>query len=81
MLKCFFLVLGKLQCFHYDVIAFDELGGGKTNRDLSPLGMVLDEMHDAVQATVHRSAMIVFVAEILTHRRLLVLGDVQCVLH
>ena len=56
--------------------ARDELGGGKTHGDVGTLGVVFDEVHDAVEATVHGAAVVVFVAEVLAHRSLLILRDV-----
>ena len=43
--------------------------------------MVLDEMHDAVETSVHGSSVFVLVAEVGSARLFLVLGDVQSMTH
>ena len=81
MFQGLLLILGKLQSLHHHSITFDELGGGKTNRNVSPLGMIFNQMHDAVQATVYSTTMIVLVAEILTNRCFLILCDMDGMFH
>ena len=66
-----------MQGLHDDGVAFDEFGGGETHGDVGALGMVLDEVHDAVEATVYGTAVVVFVAEVLTHRGFLEFRDVD----
>ena len=43
--------------------------------------MIFDQMHHAVQASVHRAAVVFLVAEVLARWLLLVLRHVHCVLH
>ena len=43
--------------------------------------MVFDEVHDAVQATVYGTTMVVLVAEVLAHRGFLILCDMDGVVH
>ena len=81
MFKRFFLILRELQSIHHNLIAFHEFGSGETHRNLSPLGMILDEVHDAVQTTVDGSLVVVFIAKVLTDRRFLVFGHVDGMIH
>ena len=72
VLQCLFLVLGELQGFEHDGVAFHEFGSSKAHGDVGALGMVLDEVHDAMEATVHGAAVVVLVTEVLTCRGFLV---------
>ena len=77
VLQSLFLGLREFQSFHDDRVAFHQLGGGKADGDVGTLGMVLDEVHDAVQTTVYGAAMVVLVAEVLTNGCFLILRDVD----
>ena len=59
------------------MVAFDELGGGKAHGDVGTLGMVFDEVHDAVQTAVNGAAMVVLVAKVLPYGGFLVFRDVD----
>ena len=77
--ECFLLILRELQSVEHYLVAFHELRGGETYRYLGTLCMVLDEVHDAVQAAVHGTVVVVFVAEVLTHRLFLIFRHVDSV--
>ncbi len=79
MLDGFLLVLRELKRLHHERIPLDEFTRGKPYRDPGGLRVVLDKCHDAVQASVHRTAVRVTVAEIRAARALLVFGDVNAV--
>ena len=63
MLECLFLVFRELKGVEDDVVAFHELGRRKTHWYVGSQRMVFDEVHDAMKATMHRTAVVVFVAE------------------
>ena len=77
MLDGLHLVLGKAECPGHKRIAFDKLAGGKAYGDTSALGMILDEMHNAMQAAMNSSAMIGHIAKVLTGRRFLVVSHMN----
>ena len=58
-------------------VALDNLRRGEADRDARFLRVILDEVHDAVQAAVHRAAMTLRIAEVHAARLLLVMRDVQ----
>ena len=62
------------------LVALDELVGGKAQRNPGRLGMVLHQVHDAVEAAVHGPAVVVDVAEVLAAGPLLIVRDVNRVL-
>ena len=64
VLDHFFFVLIQLQGFLNAVVALHQLRGGKTHRDASCLGVVLNEMDDAMDAAVDRTAVVVLATEI-----------------
>ena len=66
MFDHFFLVLREVECLLHVFVALDELSRRKTNRDSGCADVILDQMHDAVKAAVHRAAVIIFVTEIET---------------
>ncbi len=59
-----FFVLVQLQGFLNAVVALHQLGGGKPHRDARRLGVILDEVDDAVDAAVHRAAVVILAAEV-----------------
>ena len=77
VLQGFFLVLRELQGIKNNGVAFHKFGGGKSHGYVGALGMVLDEVHDAVQAAVDGTTMVVLVAEVLAHRGFLELCDMD----
>ena len=77
MLQGFFFILRELQGFKHNRVALNELRCGKAQRDVGALGVVFNEVHDAVEATVYGTAVVVLVAKVLTHRGFLVLCNVQ----
>ena len=78
MFQHFPLVLIQRQCLQYPMVALYQLGGGETDRDSRRLSMVGDQVHDGVQAPVHRAAVIVHAAEIGAARFLLIFGHMHC---
>ena len=72
------LILFKMQRFFHLCIPFCHLRRSKTNRDSRILCMVFDQMHDSMQAPVHRTTMIFRITEILSARSLLISGDMNC---
>ena len=69
------LILFKTQARRHDFVARHKAAGGEAGREAGALRMVLDQMHETVQAAVHRSAMVILVAEVLAFRFFLILGD------
>ena len=63
------------------MVALHHLGGGKAQRNACCHGVVFYQVHDAVQAAVHGSAVVVLVAKILPQGPLLVFCHVQGMLH
>lgn len=74
-------VLGEMEGLQDQGIPLHQLAGGKAQGEPGQLGVVLDEVHDAVEAAVDRAAVVVLVAEIRAARPLLILGDVDGVAH
>ena len=81
MLQSLFFVLGELQGIHDDIVAFHKLRGSEAHWDVNTLGMVFNEVHDAVQAPVYGPTVIVLVAEILTDRGFLVFRHMDGVVY
>ena len=77
MLECFFFVLVQVQSFENTGIAFDEFGCGKALRDTGFLCMIFNKDHDAVKASVDRTALVVFVTEIQSSGAFLVFSDMK----
>ena len=73
MLDHLFFVLIQLQGFLNALVALHQLGGGKPHRNARRLSVVLDQMDDAVDAAVHRAAVVVLTAEIHAAGPLLIL--------
>ena len=68
-----FFVLIQLQGFLNALVALHQLGGGKPHRNARRLSVVLDQVDDAVDAAVHRAAVVVLTAEIHAAGPLLIL--------
>ena len=75
------LVAVQAEARRHGFVAADEPAGDEAGRKAGTLRMVLDQMHEAVEAAVHRSAVVILVAEILAFRFLLILGDMYGMLH
>ena len=71
----------RAQAFEHQLVALGQLARGEARRDARALGVIFDERHDAVQAPVHGTAVLVGRAEILAHGRLLEARDVQRMVH
>ena len=76
-----FFVLVQLQGFLNAVVALHQLGGGKPHRDARRLGVILDEVDDAVDAAVNRTAVVILAAEVHPARTLLILCHMDGVIH
>ena len=67
----------ELELLENEPVAFGDLARRKANGNSGPLGVVLDDVHDAVQTPVHGAAVVFRAAEVLYGGRLLKLRDVQ----
>ena len=77
-----FLFVGiQLKLFQNQMIPLDQLCGRKAYRNLSHLGMILNQVADSMDTAVNRSSKIIFITEVLTARMFLILGDMYCVSH
>ncbi len=76
-----FFVLVQLQGFLNAVVALHQLGGGKPHRDTRRLGVILDEVQDAVDAAVHRAAVVVLAAKVHAPGALLILCHMDGVVY
>ena len=76
-----FFVGVQLQRFLNAGIALHQLGGGKTHRNARRLGVILDEVQDAVDAAVHRAAVVILAAEIHASGALLILCHMDGVVY
>ena len=72
----FFVLVERKGVFDTGV-AFDEFMGGEADRDVRRFRVVFDEVHDRVEGTVDRAAVVVFIAEVSAGRALLVPGNVD----
>ena len=76
-----FFVLVELQGRLDALVALHELCGRKAHRDACGLGMILDQVDDAVDAAVDGAAVILLAAEIHPARPLLILCDMERMVH
>ena len=76
-----FFVLVELQGRLDALVALHELCGRKAHRDACGLGMILDQVDDAVDAAVDCAAVILLAAEIHPARPLLILCDMERMIH
>ena len=81
MLDHLFFVLVELQGRFDALVALHELCGRKAHRDACGFGVILDQVDDAVDAAVDCAAVILLAAEIHPARPLLILCDVERVIH
>ena len=75
MLDGLFLILSKAEAADDDRIAFDDLSSGESQRDPCINGMILDKMRCCMYTSVYRSAVIVLLTEVGTHRFFLIFCD------
>ena len=68
MLEHFFLVLIEVKTIQDTSIALDQFSRGESFRDTGGFGMVFDQDHDTVEASMDRTATIVLVAEVHASR-------------
>ena len=81
MFDHFFFVGVQLQRFFNAGVTLHQLGGGKTHRDARCLGVILDEVQDAVDAAVHRAAVVILAAKIHPPGALLILCHMDGVVY
>ena len=81
VLDGFLLVLRQVQCFCHEFVAFYQLACGEADRNGGSLCVVLDEVHDGVQAPVNSAAVLRGAAEVLTRRAFIVAGHMDGVAH
>ena len=81
MLEHFLLVLIEVELLENHMVALSQLAGRKSKRDLRPSGMVVNEMHNAMEAAVHGAVVILRVTKVRPAGALLILGHMDGVLH
>ena len=81
MLQRFLLVFIKAELVDDQLIAFNRLAGGKPHRDACCLRVIFDQVDHRVQTSVHGAVVVVFVAEVLPLRLLLVFRNMDRVIH
>ena len=81
MFDHFFFVGVQLQRFLNAGVAFHQLGGSKPHRDARRLGVILNEVQDAVDAAVHRAAVVILAAEIHASGAFLILCHMDGVVY
>ena len=72
MLQELFFILIQLELFQDQFIPFCQFACRKSYRNVCLLCMILDQMHDPVQASVYCSAMVICITEILSPRTFLI---------
>ena len=77
----FFFVLVELQRLLNAGIALHQLGGCEPHWDPRRFGVILDQVDDAMDAAMHRAAMIFFAAEIHPARPLLIFCYMDGMIH
>ena len=77
MLERFLLVLVKVELFQNQRITLSELCRRKTDREACAHSVILDQMHDGVQAAVHRAAVVVCIAVVHFDRLFLIFRDME----
>ena len=77
MFEHLLFVFGEVELLEHEPVALGQLAGGKARRDARLFGVVLNQVHDAVQAAVDGGLRPLRVAEIRTAGALLIVGDVQ----
>ena len=81
MIEQLLLILIEAEFIKQEAIAFDDLGGGKSNRQVCALCMVFDQVGDSMETTMYGTAVIVFITEILPQGTFLIVGDMDGVIH
>ena len=66
MIEQLLLILIEAEFIKQEAIAFDDLGGGKSNRQVCALCMVFDQVGDSMETTMYGTAVIVFITEIIS---------------
>ena len=79
VLDHFFFIFVKRQLLCNKGLALCQLCCRKSNGDSRRLRMILDQMHDSVEATVDRTALVGGVTKVLSARALLIARYVKCV--
>ena len=77
MLQHLFFILIQVQRFQNQPVALCQLGRRKPHRNLRFPGVILDQMHNGVQAAVYRAAVLIGVAVVDFLRPLLIFGHMQ----
>ena len=77
MLQHFLFVRIQLQRLQNHRVALHQLAGSKPNRQTGTFRMILNQMDDGVQTSVHGTVMIAFVTEVLPTGPLLIGGNVD----
>ena len=81
MLDGVLFVLVQLQRLLHQAVTFHQLAGGKADREAGCHCVIFYQVHHAVQAAVHRSAVVFLVTEVFARGLLLIAGDVHRVLY
>ena len=80
MLQHFLFILVQLQRFQNHGVSFHQLAGGEADRQTGLIRMVMDQMDDGVETSVHRAVVVAFVTEILSPGFFLIGSNVNGVL-
>ena len=75
------LVLIQLQAAQDVLISFCQLAGSEPAGNPGIAGVVIDQVHDAMETPVHGTIVIQSIAEVLTARTLLVAGHMDSMIH
>ena len=75
------LIQIQLQGIHNPLVALHDFGSRKAHRDFRLGGMVLNQVHDAVQAAVQCAPPALRIAEVHAPRRFLIMSHMECMLH
>ena len=81
MLQHFFLVLIQIQTVHDQLITFRKFCCCKANRDSCCFGMVFDQMHDCMEASMYCSAIFISIAKIDDLWFFLIFCHMKCMLN
>ena len=74
-------VLRQTECLGHQFVSFYQFACCEAYRNADSLCMILDEMHDGMQATMHSATMFCGAAEILTGRAFIVASHMDGVTH
>ena len=81
MLQHLFFILIQMQRFQNQLVALCQLGRREPHRNLRFSGVILDQMHDGVQAAVYRAAVLIGVAIVDFLGALLIFGHMEGMRH